>query len=181
MIALVIINTEFNRKRQVPLGLLYVGGALRKNGHDVQIFHTTPNEIKRNAKIIIKKDPIFVGFSVITGNQTRYSAEMSKEIKKRSDMPIVWGGPHPTLVTEQCLSEEYIDIVVRGEGEETSIDLAEALEKEGDLKKVKSIGYKDKKNKTRLTEPRPLIENLDKFKLDWDLIDVKDYHYFSLF
>jgi len=175
MIALVGINTEFNRKRVPPLGLLYVGDALKKNGYDVQIFHCTPNEIEKKAKIIVRKDPIFIGFSVITGNQTRHSAEMSKEIKKRSDIPVVWGGPHPTLVIEQCLSEEYIDIVVRGEGEETSIDLAGVLEKKGGLKKVEGIGYKDKKNKIRLTEPRPLIENLDKFKLDWDLINVKDY------
>lgn len=175
MIALVRINSEFNRKRIPPLGLLYVGDALKKKGYDVKIFHCTPNEIKKYSKIIVKKDPMFVGFSVITGNQTKFSAEMSKEIKNRGDVPVVWGGPHPTLLPKQCLEEDYIDIVVHGEGEETSADLARTLEKRRDLNKVRSIGYKDKKNNIRLTGQRPLIENIDKFKLDWDLIDVRDY------
>jgi len=173
MIALVQINSPDYRYTFPPFGLLFVGYALKKAGYDVKIFHCTPEEISNVAKHIVKKDPIFVGFSVIIGKQTKFSADMSKLIKSMSDVPIVWGGPYPTLSMEQCLSESYIDIVVLGEGEETAVDLAKALEKGKDLKNVKGIGYK-KGNNIVVTKPRALI-NMDDYKMDWDLIDIKEY------
>lgn len=172
MIALVKINTPEYR-HVPPLGLLYVGHALRRQERDVKIFHCTPEEIPTVARDIVKKDPIFVGFSVLSGNQTKFCADMSRMIKGMSDVPIVWGGPHPTLLPEQCLGEKYIDVVVRGEGEETSVDLAKALEKKQDLKSVKGIGYK-KGSKTVMTPQRPFV-NLDDHRMDWDLINVRDY------
>ena len=176
MIELVKVDTPSGRSRYPPLGLLYVGDALNKEGYNVDIHHCTKDQILDLARHIAKRDPLFVGFSVVTGFSTRYSLEMSREIKRRSDTPIVWGGPHPTLLPEQCLSEPWIDLVVLGEGEETSVELARALEKKTDLNNVRGIGYK-KEGKTRLTPRRPFIKDLDKYRLNWELIEVKNYLY----
>ena len=52
----------------------------------------------------------------MTGMQTQHSAEFSKKIKKGSDIPMLWGGIHPSLLPEQCIKEDYIDYVICGEG-----------------------------------------------------------------
>jgi len=174
MIALVIISLPVDRKAIPPIGLLYVGNSLKMHGYDVQIFHLIPDEITKYAKKIVKKNPIFVGFSVVTGNQVKFSLQLSREIKKISDVPIVWGGPHPSIFPIYCLKEKSIDIVIRGEGEESSAELANALKEKKDLKEIKGIGYK-RGEKIILTEERELIRDLDAYKADWNLIKIKDY------
>lgn len=173
MIALVRINSSEFRREFPPFGLLYIGYALKKVGFDVEVFHCTPEEMSKVAKRIIKKDPIFVGFSVVIGKQVKWSIEMSKLIKSMSDIKIVWGGPHPTLTIELCLKEKYVDVVIIGEGEKTAGELAKALKNNKDLKYVKGIGYK-KGDKIIINECRPLL-NMDECKMDWDLVNIKDY------
>lgn len=157
-----------------PLGILYVGGALKKAGYDVEVLHFPPGDIQKYARQIASKNPSFIGISVFTCNQTKFSAQLSRAIKESCDSPIVWGGVHPSMVQEQTLGESYVDAVVIGEGEETAVELADAYEKKKDLKDVKGIGYK-KNGELVFTEPRSLIKNLDDYKLDWDLVDVKKY------
>lgn len=157
-----------------PLGILYVGNALKKAGYEVKVLHFPPSEIDKYADLVASENPLFVGMSAFTSNQTTYSARFSREIKKRCDSPIVWGGVHASILPEATLSESYVDLVVIGEGEETIAELAEALETQKDLGSVKSIGYK-RDGELVFTEARPLIKNLDEYKLDWDLIDIEKY------
>ncbi len=157
-----------------PLGIMYVGSALKRAGYDVEVLHIAPSEIPEYAINIADKNPLFVGISAFTCNQTKFSAQLSKEIKKICDSPIVWGGVHASMVPEQTLSETYVDAVVVGEGEETAVEFADAIENGKDLRNVRSIGFK-KDGELIFTEPRPLIESLDDFKLDWDLVDVSRY------
>ncbi|MCD4694554.1 B12-binding domain-containing radical SAM protein [bacterium] len=159
-----------------PLALLYVGGALKKEGYFVRVLHISTEELSKFAKKIVQLDPLFVGFSVITGNQTKASSDLSKLIKKQnSNIPIIWGGIHPSLLTHQCISENYIDYVVRGEGEKTIVELTKALEGKLKLKDILGIAYKNKERKPIINPPRPLMENIDDYKLDWSLINVKKH------
>lgn len=157
-----------------PLALLYVGGSLKKAGYAVKVFHFTNEEIPRYAKKIIKFDPLYVGLSVFTGDKTLHSAVFSKEIKRQSEIPVLWGGIHPTLLPNQTLSEDYVDYICMYEGEETVVELTEALNGRRELKGVKGIGYK-KNGKPVINPPRPSISNLDDHMLDWSLIDVEKF------
>ena len=157
-----------------PLGLLYVGDALKKSGYEVKVLHYSSEDVIKCAHEIVKDKPLFAGFSVFTAGGIRSTAEVCKEIKKLSNIPIVWGNAHPTLLPEQCLKEPYIDIIILGEGEETVVELARALEKGRTLSEIKGIGYKEN-GKLKFTEPRPFIRNLDKYKIDWSLVDVNRY------
>ena len=47
-------------------------------------------------------------------------------------LKIVFGGTHPTIMPKQTLENKYVDIVVRGEGEETILELAKLIEKDKD-------------------------------------------------
>ncbi|MFQ6080461.1 MAG: B12-binding domain-containing radical SAM protein [Candidatus Bathyarchaeia archaeon] len=163
-------------KRSLPLSLLFLSGALKKSGYDVAVIHCTPEEMRRKLDWIDRKNPIFVGFSVITGIPTLYAAQMSREIKKKCDTPVVWGGVHPTLLPEQCLQESYIDMVVLGEGEETVVEIADRLSRGKSLEGVKGVGYKHD-GKIKIEQRRPFIKNLDSFRIDFECVNLKEYIY----
>ena len=57
------------------------------------------------------------------------------------DVPIVWGGIHPTLLPEQTLEHPLVDIIVAGEGEATFAELVKALEAGAPLGQVKGIWH----------------------------------------
>jgi len=158
----------------LPFGILYVGSALKRAGFDVVLHHITANEIDETAQGISAADPLFVGFSVLSGLTTHYSAVMSEKIKQLSAAPVMWGGHHPSLMAAQCLSEGYIDIVCIGEGENTAVELAKALRDGKPLSGVCGIGYKDGGCPV-INEPRAWIEDLDELQLDWELLDLERY------
>lgn len=162
-----------------PLGLLYVGSHLKNNGYDVNLEIIPSGSfndlsfIRNKAMEIAKRKYLYVGFSVLTGPQTKFSAMLSKKIKEFSEnIPIVWGGIHPSLLSEQVLGESYVDIVVVGEGERTALELADALYHNTNLAAVQGIGYK---NAGRLifNKPRELIKNMDEISIDWSLVDME--------
>jgi len=157
-----------------PLGLLYIGDALKKNGYEVRLLHYSSEDINECANQIVRDKPLFAGFSVFSANGIKNFSNVCREVKKQSDIPIVWGGIHPTLLPNQCLNESYIDIIVFGEGEETVIDLASALEKRKKLSDVMGIGYKEN-GQVIVTEPRPFMNNINKYRADWSLVDVNRY------
>lgn len=181
MIYLVQVDyTKFYSTKIVPIGLLNVGSALKNCGYEVKIIHCTEKNYKDKVDEIVKSNPLWVGFSVMTGPQTMHSAAMSKIIKGKSDVPVVWGGVHPSLLASQCLNEDYIDIVVIGEGEDTAIELTRRLEDKKSIEDVLGIGYKAKSNgevRHIINERRSFIRDLDApiYKLNFELLDVPKY------
>ena len=179
-IILVKLDAHQAKVKNPPLGLLYIADSLEKEGHKVKVLHS-PNyyyldeDMPKFIKTIKKEKPLFVGLSVMTGLQTRYSAEFCETVKKECDVPIVWGGPHTTSIPEQCLREKYIDFVVIGDGEDTTIELAKELQKKKpDFSKILGIGYKEK-GKIKINPRRPYERDLDKYSIAWHLIDINKY------
>lgn len=162
-----------------PLGLLYVGSYLKSGGYDVKLeiipsgSFSDVSFVDKKAREIASGGYLFVGFSVLTGPQTKFSALLSKGIKKLDEkLPIVWGGIHSSLVKEETLRESYIDIIVIGEGERTALDIADALSGKKDITLVNGIGYK-KEGRLIFTSERELIKDLDEIKIDWSLIEME--------
>lgn len=174
MISLVMVYRPIEIKTP-PFPLLYVGGALKKAGYEVEVIHCTANEMDKYVDKIVAKKPDFVGFSVLTGLPTLYSAEMSQKIKNKSDIPIVWGGIHPSILPQQCLQEDYIDIVVIGEGEETTVELAQRLKNKKSIDDLKGIGFKTRYGDYRINLERTFINELDKYRMDFQLVDLERY------
>lgn len=176
MIVLVQINySQDHSELTLPLGILSVGSALKKAGFGVKLINITEKEIDKTAKEIVRLSPEFVGISIMTGIQTRHSAELSKKIKEISpDLPIVWGGVHPSLLPEQCLKENYIDYVVIGEGEITIVEFYKKLLSDKNFNTIKGLGYKNNQ-KILINHDRDFIENLDDYRLDFSLIDINKY------
>ena len=184
----------------VALGLGYLASCLERAGHKCLIFsgevgivkrikhqkvvledgEDETSQLKRNPawKKVIEKlsfllqrfKPEIVGITIPTAKY-QIARELVNFIKARNKkIKIVVGGPHPTILPEDTLKIEEIDFVVRGEGEETLVELVDSIEKGKNTDKIKGISYK-KKGKIINQPSRKYIENLDLLPFpNWDLL-----------
>jgi len=174
MIVLIRINSA-ETMHNPPLGLLYVGDALKKAGYEVKVYHLCEDDIYEYVDEIIGLNPIWVGLSVNTGWSMNAALALSGALKKHSQIPTVWGNAHPSLLPQQCLAEDAVDYVVIGEGEVTAVELTRAFIQQSDLYEVKGIGFKDRDGSITINEERELIKDLDQYEMDWSLLDPEKY------
>ena len=114
----------------------------------------TPNFKKRVLEEV--KDAICLGISLVTGPMIRETVDIAHSIKAwNPDFPIILGGWHPSLLPKQTLECECIDIVVRGQGEETLLELVQHIESRSAIDLVPGIGFK-RDGKLIFTPERPL-------------------------
>ncbi|MBC8501291.1 MAG: cobalamin B12-binding domain-containing protein [DPANN group archaeon] len=159
-----------------PLSLMYLASILENKRFKVKIIDmNTEKDYTRKIITYVKKErPAFVGFSVIIGLQILFAKFISKKIKKINPLTkIVWGGPFPSSVPETIIINEYVDVVVVGEGELTFLELATNIEK-NNLKKVKGIVFKDGENIIK-TKPRNIIDMNILPTPSWHLINIHKY------
>jgi anaerobic magnesium-protoporphyrin IX monomethyl ester cyclase len=118
---------------------LYLANPLLKEGFKVRILDM---RIENHHDFQVG-NPIFVGISSMSGHQIKYGLEFAKKLKaEHPDYPITWGGVHPTLLPEQTIQNDYVDIVIRGEGEATILELASELYINQSIHNVKGITFK---------------------------------------
>jgi radical SAM superfamily enzyme YgiQ (UPF0313 family) len=149
-----------------PLGLLYIGAVLEKEGMDIEII---PADIlglswRDIRKKIFEAKPDLVGVTSTTEN--RFQSFQLVKLAKDAWPPAItiMGGPHVSMAAEDTLTHiPELDIVVRGEGEESMLDLCRALERRRDLTgiaHVAGICYR-LDGRVIATPPRSPIFNLD--------------------
>lgn len=147
-----------------PLGVLYIAGILMREGIEVSILDQVIKNVSIDQSIrwVKKENPDIVGFSVC-GCSAREAFKLAGIVKKEMpDTTVVLGNYHATFNAERILKKySSIDIIVRGEGEYTSLDLVKCLEKRHHLKEVDGITFRN--NEEIVSTPdRPLIKNIDK-------------------
>ncbi len=108
----------------------------------------------------------FIGISLMT-NYFDKGVQLSYHLRSNLDIPIIWGGVHPTVKPEESL--KYADIVCIGEAEEAILELIEKREAGEDIAHVKGFWFKN--NGQIIKNPiRPLNEDLDSLSFfDYDL------------
>ncbi len=159
---------------EVPLGLLSIASTLKGNGFDIEIIDGNLDKNYQEKVGQASQDALFVGLSVMT-TQIKEALEVSKLVRRvNSNTPIVWGGVHPSLVPIQTCENPYVDIVVYGQGEMTTLDLAKKLQSKEQLSNVQGIYYK-KNNKVFRNQVRQPTELDDIPPLNLGLIDLQDY------
>ncbi len=121
------IGSVFGNTDESPsVALMALSAALKAAGYETGLVFSNWSEAELAAHL---QDTVAVGFSVLTGNGITQALSMAGRIKAiRQDMPIIWGGHHPTLKAEQTLKHPLVDFIVRGEGEITLVELLRALE-----------------------------------------------------
>ena len=156
---------------QVPLALLYLAASLQED-FSVRILDMRLEDYKKYNV----GNPLFVGISCMSGLQIKYALEFARYARMQNPFcTIVWGGVHPTLLPEQTASNQYVDIVVRGEGELIIKELANKLAFNQSLNEVDGITYKV--NCTIINNPAGEVIDLDTLPiaLPYDLLQIERY------
>jgi anaerobic magnesium-protoporphyrin IX monomethyl ester cyclase len=160
---------------ELPLGLLSIATPLDRDGYHIKIIdQRIDKNWREKLGQELSRKPICVGITSMTGPQIRHGLEASRLVKRHGDIPVVWGGIHATLLPEQTVENENVDIAVEGEGEETFFELVQALEKGEALSKVRGIWYKEN-GTIKKTGPRPFIDLNKQPPLSYHLVDIQNY------
>lgn len=153
-----LINISFPTSIGVLAGYLMSSDIESVDIVDEQI---TPLDDKLlSDRINALRQPRIIGLSVLTLNSGR-AYELADKIKSIDpDSVVIFGGIHPTVVPEEVLSKKCVDVVVRGEGEETFKELVVLILNGRHFRHISGISYTT--NGSIVHNPdRLLIENLD--------------------
>jgi len=139
-----------------PLGILAVATPLLRGGFSIKLIDSTITPGYKQRVLEEVKDAVCLAISLVTGPMIRETVEIAKAVKAwKADFPIILGGWHPSLLPKQTLEAPYIDIVVRGQGEETLLELVQHLEAHAPIDLIPGIGFK-RNGKLVFTTERPL-------------------------
>ncbi len=183
---------------QLPLGLLMIGGPLRDRGDDVLLIDAARQHLRDRE--IVARVAAFEADAVMiahVGSTTAHLCCLRVIRAVKAALPgavTVYGGVHPTYHYRAILSEEpAVDVIVRGEGEATVLDLIATLERQRamctqpgtlpmacDLSCVAGIAWR-RKSVVEATATRAPITDLDAYRIGWELVERwDDYQAFGL-
>ena len=125
-----LINPRFrlpiDTRTTAHLGLAYLAAVSERRGDEVIIFDADV-EKQTVGDFMQEFRPHLVGITANTP-QVKQAWRTAKAIKEVYDCPVVLGGPHVSVLPEESCEKPYVDIVVRGEGEDAWIDISNRLE-----------------------------------------------------
>ena len=153
----------YRHQLYLSIGLAYLAAVLEENGHEVTVLDCPALEINQEelkAKLAAIK-PNLIGITSMT--PTIQSALLSAHFAKEAcpEAMVVLGGAHATFMDEQVLNEaKAVDIVVRGEGEQTLLELAQNVSNSHGLNRIEGITFRNNGQTVR-TPNRPFIQKLD--------------------
>jgi len=127
----VLVNPTIisHRHARFPLAVLSLSAALEGKYQSTIIDgNVDPGYIAAALCAIEEGDVRAVGVTVMGGPQLRSAVVLSKAIReKHPSLPIIWGGAFPTVCPDPALNSTYVDFVVRSQGEETLLELLQAI------------------------------------------------------
>lgn len=122
----------------------------------------------------LERSPLCVGIHALTGNQLRHALQVASFVKSHSEVPIVWGGAHATLLPQQSLADPNVDIIVESEGEKTFLELVRALARKKPLDSVAGLWFASN-GKPRYTGARGFLDLDSLPDLPYHLVPMQDY------
>jgi radical SAM superfamily enzyme YgiQ (UPF0313 family) len=136
-----------------------------------------PGNWKESVDKVLQQGCDLVGISVMTGYPIRTSLAISKYVKERYPVSILWGGPHPTILPEQTLENEFIDFVIRDWGSQSLCSLLSHL-KNGTASRegILGLGYKEGGD-IFLNPPHCRFEILDYRDIPYHLVNINESRY----
>jgi len=160
----------------LPLSLVYIATPLKDRFEIKIIDQRVDRQWRKTLCDELQRGKVLcVGISSMTGPQISGGIEAAEISKKHApEVPVVWGGVHPSLLPQETIQHPLVDIIVVGDGEETFRELAEVLSSGGDKKNVKGILYKEGGTVVRTADREQFpINRLD--NLSYDVIDIERY------
>lgn len=167
-------TSRYTRSISVPLGLLSIASYLESKGHNVKIYDRTTDKEKLQ-DVIDGFNPNLCGISLVSYKSISDTLTLAKTLKQQN-IPVVLGGPLPSVLTELTLAYDFIDAVSIGEGEYTWAEIADYYDnKMSSLSDIPGLAFKGTDSKIIYTAPRPFVNLAELPPLNWSLIDVPKY------
>jgi anaerobic magnesium-protoporphyrin IX monomethyl ester cyclase len=160
----------------MPLALLAVGSELDPEIYEVVIVDGRLDENAERSVIEHLDGAVCLGVTVLTGAPISDALRISRAAKAaRPDIPIVWGGWHPSMFGRECLTESCVDVTVQGQGEETFSEIVRRLANGESLESC--AGCMVRRADGGICEnPRRELKSVEAFRAhDYTLIPVERY------
>lgn len=151
------------RRMYAPLSVMYLASALEEAGYPVILIDHRLMELEEmRARIAKAGDILFFGISSMTGSQIINGLNIAQMLRTihGPQIPIVWGGVHPSIYPQGTITHPLVDIIVRSEGERSVVELADALSAGKPFTGIDGLCYKSKSG-IEMTPPRCVIDPLD--------------------
>jgi anaerobic magnesium-protoporphyrin IX monomethyl ester cyclase len=161
-----------------PLGLMYIGAALKSAGHEPKIHDCCRDYRKLHIlrRTIADWKPDFIGISIIVTELENTKKIMALIRGILPDVPVTFGGPWPSANPEESIKTYGADFVALGEGEKAFPELIDAIDNDLPTESIPGIasmvdGHVKVQQRQQLTE-----DELNALPLPaWELLDHKLY------
>src|SRR5271167_709597 len=158
-----------------PLCLLSLASTLRAADFEVVVIDAAIEPGYKDRALIEAADALCLGISLLTGPMIKGAIETATAVKELfPKLPIILGGWHPSLLPDETLKEVFVDAVVRGQGELTLLEVAEALAERRSIEAVQGLSWKS--NGHRQHNPERRVQRLESMPTPaFELVDFDAY------
>lgn len=160
-----------------PYGVALLGAILKRAGQEVVARDYDGRSVAEMEedlpRVLAEHRPDLVGISCLSVNRGSSIAAARRIKAIAPDLPIIVGGPFPTLYPEVMFRRAPIDVVCIGDGDETLLEVTEALRDGGDLTAIPGLMLRGEDGALVRTAPRPRFTDMDSLPYpDMSLFDV---------
>ncbi|MBI5251266.1 MAG: B12-binding domain-containing radical SAM protein [Desulfomonile tiedjei] len=168
---------SYNRLYAPNLGLLYLAGYLKEFKPGVTIKYLEGHmSADDHVKAVESFQPDVYGITLTAWALPYASATINRVKAVFPSLPIVAGGPYPSINPRAVLEKEAINYCVIGEGEQTFLELVEYLDGKGSQESINGLAYRDEHGEVVVNPKRKAFRDLDELPLpDWSLVDFSKY------
>lgn len=166
---LLLVNPNFKGVVSVPsLGLGFIGTYVRENSNcEVEIVEPILQGITEAQVLDKVRESDIIGLTCYTESRFQVFDFASKAKRVNSDCKLLVGGPHVNTLDKAILQYyPFIDVVVRGEGEETTLDIIKGKA----FEEVLGITWRKNSGDIVRNPDRPMIRNIDSLHYDYSLV-----------
>lgn len=158
MIVLYNPKTARPPNRRMPLSVMAIAGVLEnKEEYAIVDGNLDPKPIETMASLIKGCPNDLLAVTAMAGPQIVGAVAACRAMRARfPNLPIVWGGYFASNYTAAALNADYVNYAIRGQGEQTFLELLDAIRAGHDLKNIRGLSYKDEEGKVRHNPERPL-------------------------
>jgi anaerobic magnesium-protoporphyrin IX monomethyl ester cyclase len=165
-----------------PFPLMYIGTALRAEGHEVQLFEgfgwlyeePDASALRREVERIREFRPDLVGIGCYSFERRRALSILRALVEARVGGQVICGGRHPSLYPAEFLNAGA-DFVCIGEGERLVVELVRGLEQGADLRAIRGLAYRENGvNQVAVGVAAPVDVTVIP-RLDYSLVDYQAY------
>jgi radical SAM superfamily enzyme YgiQ (UPF0313 family) len=158
-------------------GIAILSACLKKEGHTTSFIHISSRlERELYQEELRKHSPDLLAVTCMSAMYPYVKDLVGWSKQELPNLPVICGGPQPTLLPEETLANPGIDIICRGEGEYALIELCDRMERGMGYSDVRNLWIKQNGGVIR-NQIGPLIEDLDELPdFDYELFNVNDLH-----